>query len=436
MEQIRRCVGKVVGTDRVRPCDSDLIRDRADSADRNAFAHRAHFEWSEVDDVQVFSDIHGDARLLLRCLLEIGVISDAETLAWTGKRTLVVICGDLIDDCRVHCANDRVNRDQPTRRMELGSEPGANEWEVLALLNVLVSKGARIVWVMGNHELMRMQETNGAGSAEQGRYQRHVTRAYEEKSVGVGAWKQGSQEGTMSRLFGVPRCVVTVGDVVFLHADPVDVRGASGARGDKKKKKKYASARAYAEHVNGLVAKQRHRAFEQNSDLVWGRTLGNNLDEAKCDRVMPSHIDRATFVVRGHCIAGIARSKGARGVTFRPPDGHERHERLGRLEQREQRAQNKRRARKPGDFVSSTDPSIKRVPGITFGCLRFDERKGGIVSGVARVDCGASASIRANEQMSVLSIKPTRHGAITLSHHSFNAGGGRGQTGLYTPALN
>ena len=222
MEQIRRCVGKVVGTDRVRPCDSDLIRDRADSADRNAFAHRAHFEWSEVDDVQVFSDIHGDARLLLRCLLEIGVISDAETLAWTGKRTLVVICGDLIDDCRVHCANDRVNRDQPTRRMELGSEPGANEWEVLALLNVLVSKGARIVWVMGNHELMRMQETNGAGSAEQGRYQRHVTRAYEEKSVGVGAWKQGSQEGTMSRLFGVPRCVVTVGDVVFLHADPVD----------------------------------------------------------------------------------------------------------------------------------------------------------------------------------------------------------------------
>lgn len=414
MEQIRRCVGKVVGTDRVRPCDSDLIRGRANSADLYAFSHRAHFEWSEVDDVQVFSDIHGDARLLLRCLLEIGVISDTETLEWTGKRTLVVICGDLIDDCRVHCANDRVNHDKPTRRMELGSERGANEWEVLALLNVLVSKGARIVWVMGNHELMRMQETNGA-SAERGRYQRHVTRAYEERSVGVGAWRK---EGTMSRLFGVPRCVVTVGDVVFLHADPVDVRGgATNARSDKNKKSTYPSARAYAEHVNGLVAKQRHRAFERNSDLVWGRSLGNNLDEAKCDIIMPSHIDRATFVVRGHCIAGIARSKGARGVTFRPPESS------GRV----------RRARTPGDFVRSTDPSIKRVPGITFGCLRFDERKGGIVSGVARVDCGASASIRANDQMSVLSIKPTPHGAVTLSHHSFNAGGGGGREGLYTP---
>jgi hypothetical protein len=407
MEQIRRCASKVVGTDRIRPCDSELIRDRAD---RNAFANRAHFEWSEVDEVRVFSDIHGDARLLLRCLIEIGVISDTETLEWTGKRTLVVICGDLIDDCRVHCANDRVHPDKPTRRMELGSERGANEWEVLALLNVLVSKNARIVWVMGNHELMRMQETDEA-STERGRYQRHVTRAYEETSVGVGAWKR---EGTMSRLFGVPRCVVTVGDVVFLHADPVDVRGGT------KKTKKYPSARAYAEHVNGTVAKHRHRAFQKNSDLVWGRTLGNNLDESKCDKIMPSHIDRPTFVVRGHCIAGIARSKGARGVTFRPPEGHEGHE---------------RRARKASDFVSSTDPLIKRVPGITFGCLRFDERKGGIVSGVARVDCGASASIRANDQMSVLSIKPTRNGALTLSQHRFNAGGGRGQTGLYTPAL-
>jgi hypothetical protein len=150
---------------------------------------------------------------------------------------------------------------------------------------------------------------------------------------------------------------------------------------------------------------------------------------------MPSHIDRPTFVVRGHCIAGIARSKGARGVTFRPPEGHEGHERNARRERRAGLEGRKRRARKASDFVRSTDPLIKRVPGITFGCLRFDERKGGIVSGVARVDCGASASIRANDQMSVLSIKPTRNGALTLSQHRFNAGGGRGQTGLYTPAL-
>jgi hypothetical protein len=57
--------------------------------------------------VFALSDPHGDARLVLRSLIEIGVVAYKNgRLVWEGGTALVVICGDLIDDCRVHCAHE------------------------------------------------------------------------------------------------------------------------------------------------------------------------------------------------------------------------------------------------------------------------------------------------------------------------------------------
>jgi hypothetical protein len=399
-------------------------RRMASARSKSEFARRASFEWGEVDKVYAMSDIHGDARLLLLSLLRIGVIGDEISLEWTGGRSLVVICGDLIDDCRQKCANARGGDAPLSRRMELSENKendGANEWEVLALLNVLVAKGARIVWVMGNHELMRMQEaSSGESGLSRRAYQRHVTREYEERRrrAGPAAW---SKEGHMARLFGPLRCVVTVGNVVFIHADPVDVRDSEYFNRDRE----YATAREYAEHVNRVVAMHRDNAFtgtdgRGSMSLVWGRRLGHGFRPLKCNQIMPKHIRERTFVVRGHCITGSARHE-ARGVAIDP--------------------MRKKPASKPYHFIESSNyyeklrgasiGTINAKLGITFGCLEFSKpdgpsggrKRGGIVSGVARVDCGASASIAANDHMGVLEIVHLGNGAVALSQIRFAADG-------------
>jgi hypothetical protein len=314
--------------------------------------------------------------------------------------------------------------------MELGEETkdkkndGANEWEVMALLNVLVSKGARIVWVMGNHELMRMQEaSSGESGLSRRAYQRHVTREYEERR-GRAAW---SKEGYMARLFGPLRCVVTVGNVVFIHADPVDVRTSAYFDRDRE----YATAREYAEHVNRVVAKHRENAFtgtdgQGSISLVWGRRLGHGFKPSKCNDIMPRHIGERTFVVRGHCITGSA-SNEARGVTIDPrrrkPASKPRHF----IE-----SSNYTKLVSSTSTTSTTNGGASRGAkvGITFGCLEFAKKSAhqktgerGIVSGVARVDCGASASIAANEHMGVLEIVHLGKGAVALSQIRFAADG-------------
>ena len=203
-------------------------------------------------------------------------------------------------------------------------------------------------------------------------------------------------------LFGPLRCVVTVGNVLFIHADPVDVRGSRHFDRDRE----YATAREYAEHVNGVVAKHRDEAFtgtEQKGsiNLVWGRRLGHGYAAEKCHRIMPSQIKERTFVVRGHCITGSARTE-ARGVTVDPAL--------------------RKPATRPSHFIDSQRYAGKL--GITFGCLAFaDAPKKGVVSGVARVDCGASASIGASAHMGVLEITHLGNGALALAQIRFAADG-------------
>jgi hypothetical protein len=245
---------------------------------------------------------------------------------------------------------------------------------------------------------------------------------------GPAAW---SKEGHMARLFGPLRCVVTVGNVVFIHADPVDVRKSVHFDRDRE----YATAREYAEHVNRVVAMHRDSAFtgtdgRGSMSLVWGRKLGHGFRPLKCNKIMPRHIRERTFVVRGHCITGSA-NREARGVTIDPmlkkPASEPKHfiesgnyyEKL-----RGSAALRGSDATLRGSAATLSGAKL----GITFGCLEFykpsDGRKrGGIVSGVARVDCGASASIAANDHMGVLEIVHLGNGAVALSQIRFAADG-------------
>lgn len=335
--------------------------------DHNSFVQRAHFEWgpegvpSRVSRVLALSDPHGDARLLLLSLLAVEVVAYVEgKLVWTGGTALVVICGDLIDDCRINCAHE-AGPDAPTRRMELGAD-GANEWEVLALLSSLVANGARIVWVLGNHEHMRMM-----GQQER-HYQRHVSRGYEDKFM-PGAWREG---GRMRRLFGPLRVAVSVGNALFLHADPVAPSvGNSSPR-------TYGTVREYVEAVNRLVDSGPEGVSDRkNSKLVWGRKAGHRYTEAVCEKIT-RHIKERTLVVRGHCVTGDADRPVGLSIASNPATSREH-------------------------FVSTNEyKQTHHTAGITFGCLGFEN--GGVVSGIARVDCGASASMQLHGKHKLMSV--------------------------------
>jgi hypothetical protein len=375
MDSIRRCEPLARHGPGLAACELAWLRDPLGVMDRS------EFEWGDhdVDRVFAMSDIHGDARLLLRSLLAIGVIDAAHV--WKGGRALVVICGDLVDDCRQNCAASRRKdgkdgEDFGTRRMELGATDGANEWEVVALLRSLVANGARIVWVTGNHELMRMR------AERTGHYQRHVSAKYETARSGDGAWRPG---GAMRELFGPVRVAVSVGDVVFLHADPIRVHGAAA----------HETGRDYTRAVNAMSAELLDGNF---AGLVWGRKAGHGFRRGVCAK-LTRHIERPVLVVRGHCVTASAASDEARGVTIRPAV----------------------RATAEADFEPAAPSS-----GVTFACLRF-ARGGGVVSGIARVDCGASASIGLNQRMSVLEIRPLAAaalGSLALREHRFPASGG------------
>jgi len=146
-------------------------------------------------------------------------------------------------------------------------------------------------------------------------------------------------------------------------------------------------------------------------NLVWGRKSGHEYKDSRCASIT-GHITEPVLVVRGHCVAGTAGREG-RGTTI---------------------GDKARFAHASGDFVASNDPTSSAGPsGVTFGCLRYNDE--GVVSGIARVDCGASASIRLNEHMSVLEIQ--KAAAFRFKEHRFSADGRgrpeRGSPPLYTP---
>ena len=245
----------------------------------------------------------------------------------------------------------------------------------------------------------------------------------------------------MRRLFGPMRVAVSVGSVLFLHADPVaphfrhsgplGPRGPLGPLGPHTGKHPYNSVREYVEDVNRLVqSKGPHGSSSpgfpgypkgisdrMNSRLVWGRKAGHEYTDDVCSEIT-RHIRGPVLVVRGHCVTGDARQSLGRSILQNP-------------------------ATRDEHFVSTNEYKKEHeTAGITFGCLRFDN---GVVSGIARVDCGASASMQIGKDgkhklMSVLEIETMGTGnearvGFALTEHRFRVDAKTRTSGPKAPVL-
>lgn len=105
------------------------------------------YEYPESDRIVIIGDIHGDLKRFKNILIDAKIINN--NLEWIAEpaNTIVVQLGDQIDSAN---------------RIE-----SINNWEVLedtdmiyftnTLDNIAISKGGRVISLIGNHELMNTQ---------------------------------------------------------------------------------------------------------------------------------------------------------------------------------------------------------------------------------------------------------------------------------------
>lgn len=99
-----------------------------------------------VKRIIVIGDIHGDMKMLIRCL-EIANVIDIHK-NWIGGETVVVQVGDQIDSCR---SNDCMNQN------EMDIPDDINILYFMSNLHELASShGGAVYSLMGNHELMNV----------------------------------------------------------------------------------------------------------------------------------------------------------------------------------------------------------------------------------------------------------------------------------------
>jgi len=106
-----------------------------------------HYEYPECNRIIVIGDIHGDLKRFKNILIDAKIINN--NLEWIAQppNTIIVQLGDQIDSA------NRTNT--------------VNNWEVLedtdmlyftnTLDNIAISKGGRVISLIGNHELMNTQ---------------------------------------------------------------------------------------------------------------------------------------------------------------------------------------------------------------------------------------------------------------------------------------
>jgi hypothetical protein len=266
-----------------------------------------------IEVVYAISDLHGDAGLFVFWLESAGLVrrvmrdgqSDYE---WADPRAALVVCGDAVDD-------HRGGYDGPDRDTELLNRnfegfkdalPGSGSWNVLAFINYLVARrGARIVVVLGNHELMSIRD-------ESQEYKRDVTKRVETMR---GGWGPG---GGMRELLGeTPLVAVCAGSLLLMHAEPpifgADVAareefgfgGSSGRRGHRGHRGNQALAEKFTRTINDQA---RDLADPLVGLALWGRSLGSDLakrpDACGTYRLMLPGVT----LVRGHCPNRVERA--------------------------------------------------------------------------------------------------------------------------------
>jgi hypothetical protein len=153
------------------------------------------FEYEHSNRIVIIGDIHGDIRRFKDILIDAKIIN--KNIEWIAepKNTIVVQMGDQVDS---------VNRD-----------PSLEEWEVLQdiemiyftdLLNkIALSKGGRVISLIGNHELMNIigNFSYVSQNSLNNNYKRHEL------------FKPG---GTLSAILSQRPLVVKIGKLLFCHA--------------------------------------------------------------------------------------------------------------------------------------------------------------------------------------------------------------------------
>ena len=153
------------------------------------------YEYEHNNRIVIIGDIHGDIRRFKDILIDAKIIN--KNIEWIAepKNTIVVQMGDQVDS---------INRD---RTLE--------EWEVLPdiemiyftnLLNkIALSKGGRVISLIGNHELMNTM----------GNYSYVSDKSLKDNYKRNELFKPG---GTLSAILSQRPLVVKIGQLLFCHA--------------------------------------------------------------------------------------------------------------------------------------------------------------------------------------------------------------------------
>lgn len=106
-----------------------------------------------VDRIIVIGDIHGDMKMLTKCLKIAKLIDNMNN--WIGKDTVVVQVGDQIDSCRYNGTDDC---NDPTKYKSVHDNPDdVNILYYMTDLHKKASKaGGAVYSIMGNHEFMNV----------------------------------------------------------------------------------------------------------------------------------------------------------------------------------------------------------------------------------------------------------------------------------------
>ena len=238
-----------------------------------------------IDRVYAVSDVHGDAGLLVHWLVSAGlVVVEGGTYRWANKRHALVICGDVADDSRGDAIPDAELERHGFEGFS-GARRGSGTWNALAFVSYLVARcDARIVVVIGNHELMNLVQGPGMDVAK---YKRGVTAAEE---TARGGWAAG---GGMRALLGPLLVAVCAGSVLFMHAEP-PLFGPEVMFG------KVRRATCLAEFTSRMNARVRASVDDPVVlAAVWGRKLGSGVTAAHCETYRAFFPD--VTLVRGHC---------------------------------------------------------------------------------------------------------------------------------------